>query len=562
MKKFKYIIVLFVMGLISFSCTDLDEEIFSEITTDNYYQNSNNIYAALVNNYAKAFSTGWSDARYFLQEVTADQLMIPTRGKHGYNGGEYVRLHEHKWTVEENFVYNGWAAPFQGIALCNNTLSDFENLDFSTFKLTEETKNEYIAELRALRVWNYMFLIDFFRHVPIVTDIEEVKAQSTPLEVFNFMESELLAILPDLPKNRGVSRFDQAGVASILVRLYLNAEKWIGISKYDECEQMAQAILDGKYGEYSIDSDYRGPFRSGINGYRSKENIMEFAIKKNYFEASWLYNMWMHYQDRYSLDNDWQGWNGGNLAPYRDLYGNLYQDKLGMPFEKFPDEDIRKKAFRVISNDGYYEGFFLMGTQYKFDYEKGYGFTDEVITGTEEYNGKPLVYVDQVGRFSEGETGLAKGSHVIYGEENTGYRLIKFPWLPQSKDLFQMNSIPEIRLAEIYYSLAECKYRSGDKIGAARLLDAVRKRYYKAEDWSKFSYESNISKLTDDEFVDELGREFIGERHRRIDLIRWNRFSEGAWWDKTPDATNQDVFPIPYRALNANPLLKQTTAGF
>lgn len=39
-------------------------------------------------------------------------------------------------------------------------------------------------------------------------------------------------------------------------------------------------------------------------------------------------------------------------------------------------------------------------------------------------------------------------------------------------------------------------------------------------------------------------------------------FSEGAWWDKTPDATNQDVFPIPYRALNANPLLKQTTAGF
>lgn len=27
MKKFKYIIVLFVMGLISFSCTDLDEEI-------------------------------------------------------------------------------------------------------------------------------------------------------------------------------------------------------------------------------------------------------------------------------------------------------------------------------------------------------------------------------------------------------------------------------------------------------------------------------------------------------------------------------------------------------
>lgn len=48
------------------------------------------------------------------------------------------------------------------------------------------------------------------------------------------------------------------------------------------------------------------------------------------------------------LDNDWQGWNGGNLAPSRDLYGNLYQDKLGMPFEKFPDGDIRKKALELF----------------------------------------------------------------------------------------------------------------------------------------------------------------------------------------------------------------------
>ena len=292
------------MGLFSVSCTNLDEEIFSEITTDNYYQNSGNIYSALVNNYVNAFNTGWSDARYLLQEVTADQLIIPTRGKHGYNGGEYVRLHEHKWTVEENFVYNAWNSPFQGIAICNNTLSDFNKLDFSAYKLSEEVKREYIAELRAIRVWNYMFLLDFFRHVPIVTDITELKPQSTPSEVFSFMESELLAILPDLPKNRGVSRFDQASVASLLVRLYLNAEKWIGSPKYNECAAFAQDILDGKYGDYSLDPDYRGPFRSGINGYHSKENILEFAMKKNYFEASWLYNMWMHYQDRYSLDND------------------------------------------------------------------------------------------------------------------------------------------------------------------------------------------------------------------------------------------------------------------
>ena len=51
-----------------------------------------------------------------------------------------------------------------------------------------------------------------------------------------------------------------------------------------------------------------------------------------------------------------------------------------MPFEKFPDEDIRKKVLELFQMMDIMRGFFLMGTQYKFDYEKGYGFTDEVIT--------------------------------------------------------------------------------------------------------------------------------------------------------------------------------------
>jgi len=544
------------------SCTDLDEEIFSEITTENYYQTSENIFAGLSRNYVHAFSTGWEWSRYFMQEITADQLIVPTRGKHGYNGGEYVRMHEHKWTVQENFVYESWMVPFKGIALCNNFMKDFENLDFTKYGLTEAIKQQYISELRGLRAWYYQFLLDFFRYVPIVEDISEIKGQSSPQELFAFIEKELLEIIPFLPKNASYSRLDQATVASFLVRLYLNAEKWHGTSRFDDCARIAQEIIDGKYGTYSIDTSYSGPFRAGVNGYKSPENIFQFEMKRNYLEPSWLYDMWMHYQARYSLDNDFGGWNGGNIAPSRDLQGNLYDHKLGMPYEKFPQGDVRREPFRITSSEGDYEGFFLMGEQYKFDYEKGYGFTDEIVTGTEEYNGLPLVYVDQVGRFSEGEAGLAKGSSLIYGEENTGYRLMKFPWLPQTKDLFFSNAIPEVRLAEIYYSLAECKFRADDKMGAAKLLDAVRKRYYKPEDWSKYSYVQNLSLLTTDELIDEWGREFLGERRRRIDLVRWELFSTASWWDKSPDATNQDVFPIPYRALNANPMLEQTTPGF
>jgi len=559
----KYIIGILIVGMSFHSCTNLDEEVFSQIMTENYYQTSDNIVAALARSYVQAFNAGWQTSTCFiLQENTADQLIIPTRGRHGYNAGEYVRMYEHKWTVQENFIYQTWVNLFQGIGFCNKFIEDFENLNFPKYGLTDAVKQQYISELRSLRAWFYIFSLDFFRHVPVVTDIYEVKGQSTPQELFSFIEKELLDVLLVLPQNAPNSRIDKASVASFLVRLYLNAEKWYGTARYNDCAIIAQDIIDGKYGSYSLDPSYTGPFRSGVRGYKSPENIFQFNGQRNYLQASWLYDMWMHYQSRYTLDNERGGWNGGNLSPSRDLQGNLYNYKLGMTYEKYPAGDARREPFRVTSAEGDYEGFFLMETQYRFDYEKGYGFTDEVITGTEEYNGLPLVFVDQVGRFSEGETGLAKGSHLINGEENTGYRFAKFPWLPVSKDLFFSNAIPEVRLAEIYYSLAECKYRSGNKADAAKLLDAVRNRYYKAEDWSKYSYEQNPSLLTDDEFIDEWGREFLGERRRRIDLVRWGLFSTASYWDKSPDQTNQDVFPIPSRVLNANPLLKQTTPGF
>lgn len=400
-------------------------------------------------------------------------------------------------------------------------------------------------------------MIDYFREVPIIENPQEIKPQSSPEEVFAYIEKELKESLPGLPKNGRAGRFDQGGAASLLVRLYLNAEKYINTPKYTDCAQVAQDIINGTYGTYSIDPDYRGPFRSGLNGYRSPENIFEFPHAMNLYEFGWIYNATMHYQARYSLDNEWGGWNGIHLTPSRDLNGELYTHKLGTPYERYSNDDKRKQPFKTTGKGVEYDGFFLVGQQYAFNDAAGFGFdSTNVVNGTEEYNGKPLSYVDQVGRFSEKPNGRwNEGSHVSTGEENSGVRMIKFPWLPLSQDLFQFNSATEIRLAEIYYALAECKYRAGDKAGAATLLDAVRKRNYTDASWPVHSYSNNLALLTDDEFVIELGREFLGERHRRTDLVRWSRFGD-EWWDKPKDAADMSVFPIPARALNANPQLK------
>jgi hypothetical protein len=548
------------LGSLFVSCTNLDEEIFSQIATENYYQDKNSIEAAFLRPFEHGHWCGWDGDRWILQELTADQFVWTQKGKHGYDGGQWIRAHGHTWTDEEGIINGGWVGPYQGIGQCTTYISDFESLDFTKFGLTEADKNNYIAQLRTLRSWYYLFLIDFYRSVPIPLDTKTKVGQSTPQEVFSYIEKELKESIPSLPKVALPGRFGQAGAAALLARLYLNAKVWIDTDRFADAKKVAQDIIDGVYGNYSLDTDYRGPFSDGLTNRRSPENIWVFPHKRNVYEFGWMYNAMMHYQARYSLGNTWGGWNGIHLTPSRDLQGNIYSYKLGKPYEKFSNDDLRKQPFRT-NPDGSYDGFFLIGQQYMYDSDKGYGFTSEKVNGTEEYNGRPLSYVDQVGRFSEGAEGIAKGSHVNTGEENSGVRLLKFPWLPESKNLFQNNWVAEIRLAEMYYIVAECLYRENDKLGAAKMLDAVRERNFPAEKWSANSYERNLTMLTEDEFVDELGREFLGERHRRTDLIRWNRFGN-EWWDKPVDTRDNTIFPIPKNQLTSNELLKQTTPGF
>lgn len=557
----KYIYKLSI--LISFlvfvgACTDLTEETFSDITSDTYYQDKNSIIAALVRPFEHAHWTGWDGDRWYLQELTADQFTWSQKGRHGQDGGIWVRLHRHTWTKEDGQINGSWVGPYQGIVQCNTFIADFERLDYPAFGLTENDKKDHIGQLRTLRAWYYMFLIDFFRHVPISTDNVTIVEQSPPQEVFAFIEQELKESLPGLPKVAKLGRMNQASAAGLLARLYLNAEVWTGQARYSDAQKYAQDVIDGVYGDFSIDPDYRGPFSEEI-GSPSPENIWVFPHERNTYEFGWMYAAFMHYQARYSLDNDKGGWNGIHLSPSRDLQGEIYDYKLGGPYEKFSDDDFRKQPFHTTESG--YEGFFLVGQQYHFDYDKGYGFTDKKVLGTEEYNNEPLVYVDQVGRFSEGETGLSKGSSVPLGEENSGVRFIKFPWLPDSKNEFMMTGVAEIRLAEMNYIVAECLFRDNKVAEAAKMLDEVRVRNFPSDKWAQHSYEQNLSNLTEDEFVDELGREFLGERHRRTDLIRWNRF-HNEWWDKPADNRDNSVFPIPARQLNSNPLLKQTTPGF
>ena len=145
------------------------------------------------------------------------------------------------------------------------------------------------------------------------------------------------------------------------------------------------------------------------------------------------------------------------------------------------------------------------------------------------------------------------------GDHNSGWHFAKYPFYSDD-DTHQMESdYTEIRLPEVIYSLAECKLRSGKKAEAGKLLNSVRRRNYPADKWNEVLYApEGTASLDMDEMLDEWGREFFAESRRRIDLIRFGKFSSASWWDKTPDAGNYtEIFPIMRPILNANKALKQ-----
>jgi hypothetical protein len=112
-----------------------------------------------------------------------------------------------------------------------------------------------------------------------------------------------------------------------------------------------------------------------------------------------------------------------------------------------------------------------------------------------------------------------------------------------------------IRLAEIYYSLAEAKFRKGDKAEAAKLLNIVRARNYPADSPSLYNESGND--ITEQELLDEWGREFIGEGKRRTVLCRFNAYTS-EWWDKPQETSDHTMLvPISRSILDANPNLKQ-----
>lgn len=556
--KLKHIIAVTVgaAALCAPSC-DLDEKFYSEVTPDTFFTSPESTYAVLCRPF-----THWKwyigADRWYLQELTTDEMVCPKRGSDWYNSGEYYRLHYHTWSPDDRFVVNTYDGTTGGISRALEAKSDLQGVDYNAIGLNDAVKADHINQLNAITAYFYMRGLDYFGGMPIYYSVDDdLCARSTARETYAHIETLLKDAIPALSKKTTLGASEdgyikQAAAAALLAQLYFNAVAYIGEEHFDECAEICRDIIGGVYGTYELDKTWYGPHCFDNN--TSPEVIWTVPSENSKVEWNWYFKYFYHYSAYEYFGIETAGYNGFMLTPSLDPQGRYYtQWKLGSPYRKFNDKDLRKKPYRYLGSRKY-EGMFLVGDQ------TNPNNPSQQCLGQKEYSGKVINLVDQVARFSEVGTkynSVAElTSTMADGEENSGVRLVKAPQPNLDDKLLRWNpDCPVIRLSEIYYMLAECELRAGDRKTAAGLINQVRERNFEGGADPNPVTADNLDEYR---MLDEWMIEFLGEGRRRTDLIRWDKFVTESWWDHTPlNDKNKNLFPIPNSAISANNLIEQ-----
>jgi hypothetical protein len=538
-KRILHYLLFAVVVVCSNSCTKLDETVYSSFITDNFYNNKTEVLSAVLRPYThtNAWISSSGQVGYWrVNELAGDQLAWPVKGVDGQDGGNWIRLHYHSWIPDDpNIVWDPWRLMYTGIGYCNDPIANIGSRSIASMGITQAEKDGFIAELRLLRAFYYLKLMDLYGNIPIVTTVgEPVSPPTAPRkDVFAFIEKEIKETIDKVPVlSPGLrGRFSKAGAYAMLAELYLNAEKWTGTPRWDECVAACDQLINAQAGSQvaatmALDPDINATF-SNTNGTTSKEIIFSIAYKNPDFRANFNSDFY-HFNQRFIYDGTFNGNNGIVLIP-------------GV-YEKYKSNDLRRSSWLLIGPQFYANN------------------PTQPVLGFREYTGSQLSFVNNIQKNKTGST----VSDMTQGEENSGVRFNKYKPGKQS-DLPQYfcNDWSVYRLTWIYFAKAEALMRKNNGVAtqtAVDLINTSKKRAFSTVDFVTEQY--TIATLTLDELLDERGREFIFEGVRRTDLIRFNKFVSTNWWDHTAsNDANKELFPIPLRQLAVNKNLVQN-AGY
>ncbi len=617
---FKSLIYIVSLSIVV-SCHDdlnqspIDPDSFTE---ENVFASVNEARGALAKLYASLALTGqngpagspdiadidegfsqFSRMLFNLNEITTDHAVV------GWGDPGLPDLHGMYWSSSNDFTEAMYYRLAQAVSFSNSFIKNAS-------ELSGDEVSAFIAEARFLRAYAYYNLLDLYGNVPLTTEIStELPTQSNRTELFEFIESELIAIESILLSSNEYGRVDNVAAHALLSRLYLNAEVWTGQNRYADCVTYSQNVINSGYTLNINDANGNGSAYDELfladNDVNGAQNEFIFTLNfdgmqsQTYGGTTFL----VHAAIGGSMNPGNFGVNGGwgGLRTTKNLVNQFAVDidainsALGTQSDwglvgsatpngwNGPDVEMYQTGSQEFS---IYVELGSGELKFRFNEDWGNNFGDNGDDGTLEAGGANIaisagtyfIVMDlssgtySISPFSSDKRGMFYSDGQNLEIESIppfedGFAVTKWTNIDSngnqgsdSSGNFVDTDIPLIRLAEVYLNYAEATLRGGggDINTAVSLINQIRERGFGSSSGTISSGD-----MTLDFILDERSRELYWEGLRRTDLIRYNRFTNSSylWPFKGNEATGvgvddyRNLFPLPANVVAINSNLTQ-----
>lgn len=444
-----------------------------------------------------------------LQELTTDEVKWTWENDAGTR-----ELNRNIWSADNPIIRGFFGRCMAQVAFANEYLRQTTAEKLASRGVDENLSTQiaiYRAEARFLRALAYYNMMDMFGKAGFVTENDPVGFVQSPeynrAQLFEFIETELLAILPNLidAKQHEYARADKAAAWMLLAKIYLNASVYINQDRNTDCITYCKKILDATF---SLATKYVHIFSADNDSNDAKNEIIFSIVSDGITTQNWGPTTLIVNGQVGSLEQ-----NGTQFGVVAGGWGGALR--------------VTRQFSEVFSNG-----------QYDVDDRNTLTSKDRTIDITSIQNsGTGFIISKWSNKTSKG----VNGSHIDYVDTD----------------------FPMFRLPDVYLMYAEAVLRGGTggtKGEAATYINSLRARANNPE-------RITANDLTLDFVLDERLVELHWEGHRRQDLIRFNKYTGSTYvWNWKGNSSSGisisdhlALFPIPNASMVANPNLKQNT---
>jgi starch-binding outer membrane protein, SusD/RagB family len=279
MKKITPYISLLILAACLMSCSKmLDVNPHSEFTPENVLSSEAGIKSLLFSAYAQQQTQ--QNSRFVINDSEMCTDIAFNSG--GAENGQLIHIINFTWDPTlGTFEGDMWAPNYRCIRDANGVIENIDRVNTS-----EVTKKMFLAEARVLRAQAYIILYNFFGPVPLRNSTEQLGdlARASDEEMKNFIESELIAAIPNLPdpgKEESFGRFNKGNATGILAKFYLNTKQW------QKAADACKAVIDFNY--YSTNQyAFKDLFRVENEGMSNREMLLVLPCRNEVDFGNWF----------------------------------------------------------------------------------------------------------------------------------------------------------------------------------------------------------------------------------------------------------------------------------